>query len=159
MRSAERRRVEGRSVVDVDVPSAWVAEVDGGADNDRGADLVLVGPRRGLGPRPRVSVRVVDGGGALCDAPVQVWEAMRRDHPQAVFTSSDVWPHPVWGAGRLVQTARVGRDSTVAHDCYVFNDAGRAVQIETECALVDLLPLEDQFADIVAHVRPKVAVA
>lgn len=155
MRTTDRRRVEGRACVVVDAPSAWTADRD--PTPGSGPDLVLVGPRRGPGPRPRVSIKVVDGPALLGDAPSQVWESVRRTHPHAIFTSSDLWSHPVWGEGRLVQTARVEPDGTRAHDCYVFLDADRAVQIELDCALADLLPLEEQVADIVAHVRPKVA--
>ena len=140
----------------VDAPGRWAADVAPVPDASA-AVLVLIGPHRGRGPRPTVSIRVVDGIGTVGEAPYRVWESVRRHHPHAVFTSSDVWPHPVWGEGRLVQTARVEKDATVAHDCYVFDDAGRAVQIEVECALADLLPLEEELADIVAHVRPKVA--
>lgn len=157
MKTTERRRVEGRACVVVDAPSTWSAADDLHSPRSARADLVLVGPPRDRGPRPRVVISVVEGAGPVADAPIRVWDELRRRHPQAVFTSSEVWPHPVWGEGRLVQTARVQDDATFAHDCYVFDDAGRAVQIEVECALVDLLPLEDQLADIVAHVRPKVA--
>lgn len=157
MKTTERRRVEGRACVVVDAPSSWTSDDEAHQFGGTPADLVLVGPRRGRGPAPRVSVKVFDGGEAVSDAPFRVWETVQRDHPHAVFASSDVWPHPFWGEGRLVQTARVERDATLAHDCYVFADAGRAVQIEVDCALADLLPLEEQLADIVAHVRPKVA--
>lgn len=157
MTTTDRRRVEGCACVMVDAPSTWSVEDAAPAPSVETADLVLVGPRRGHGPRPKVSVRVLDDAGAVAGAPLRVWEALRRHHPHAVFTSSEMWPHPVWGDGHHVQTARVERHATLAHDCYVFDDAGRAVQIEVECALADLLPLEDQVADIVAHVRPKVA--
>lgn len=155
MRTTDRRRVEGRACVVVDAPTAWTADESRAPAT---ADLVLVGPCRGRGPRPRVSIKVVDQvqpETVLDDS--RVWESVQRSHPQAVFASTDVWPHPVWGEGRLVQTARVEDDATLAHDCYVFSDAGRAVRIEVDCALADLLPLEEQLADIVAHVRPKVA--
>lgn len=158
MKTTQRQRVEGRACI-VDAPSSWTAEHD--ASNATAGpmwpDLVLVGPHRGCGPRPRVSISVVESTDALYDAPGRVWESVQRAHPQAILTSSDVWPHPVWGEGRLVQTARVEQGATLAHDCYVFVDAERSVRMEVDCALVDLLPLEDQLADIVVHTRPKVA--
>ncbi len=93
--------------------------------------------------------------GDLEELVAATWRDVQRRYRSALLTSSDVWPHPVWGEGRLIQTARVERGATMAHDCYLFRSGRDVIRVEVDCPLADLLAIEDDIADIVAHLRAK----
>lgn len=155
MATTGRQIVPGRALVEVDVPDGWLMSTEP-FPTEGEPDLVLRGPATTTSISPRLAVTIEDSSADLGSLSAQVWTRFSRQHPAAVLTSSDVWPHPVWGDGRLVQSARVEGDVTLARDWYLFRDTGQVIRIEIDCPLADLLELEDDVADIVAHVRPKV---
>ncbi len=147
-----RRTVTGHAFVEIDVPPRW-GEVAGNQTRSDSPDLILEGPSASRG-RPRVSVRVRPAGTSLDAEGLRVADELTQADPSALVTSCDVWPHPVWGEGILLQSARMDDRTTWAHDCYVFQDGADVILFDVECALERLLALEDQVADIVAHTRP-----
>ncbi|MEP7160984.1 MAG: hypothetical protein ABI746_07755 [Dermatophilaceae bacterium] len=151
-REQGRLTVTGHTYVEIDVPPLWV-EVAGSQARSGSPDLILEGPSVSRG-RPRVSVRVRPAGSSLDADGQRVADELTQDDPSALVTSCDVWPHPVWGEGIVVQSARMDDRTTWARDCYVFQDGTDVVLFDVECALEHLLALEDQVADIVAHTRP-----
>ncbi len=152
-----RRRLTGKRCVEVDAPGGWVA-VDasaGCAAPTLAPDLVLECPQPGRAAAPRVSVTVAPRGDSL-DADSRRVAAQLQADPSAYMASCDIWPHPVWGDGLLLQSARLGEGGTLAHDCFLFHDGRDLVQVDVQCALDDLLTLEEDVADIVARTRPLV---
>ncbi|MBW3083841.1 hypothetical protein KEM60_00019 [Austwickia sp. TVS 96-490-7B] len=150
-----RTHVPGRARVEAAVPRGWLQ--DHATDPGMSADLVLWGPRGRRGRRPRLTVEIQDSDVDLTSTAGGVARSHDQRHPGSVIVSTDVWPHPVWGDGLLLQTARVDGDHALAHDYYVFLDGPHTVCIDLECPLADLLGIEDEVADIVSHIRPKVA--
>ena len=151
--------MSGRASVDVEAPDAWRAADSADPANGRPdilPDLELVGPQVGTG-RPRMRVYVHRTATSIDEESLTLLSRVRTRFPDALIVACDIWPHPVWGEGRLVQSARLVGDIALAHDCYLFVGRDCVVCIEVDCPLSDLLSLEDQIADIVAHTRPKVA--
>ena len=54
----------------------------------------------------------------------------------------------------MLQTARLDGGTAMAHDRYVFVDGHRVISITLDCALAELLTVEDEVAAIVASVQP-----
>lgn len=115
--------------------------------------LVLQGPSRGDGPRPRVRATATADDTTVEDAAAAVVERLRARRPEAVVVSSDIWPHPSFGEGRFVQSADLAGQVAGAHDVYVFVAGGARVEVEVDCALEDLLTIEEQVAAVVARLR------
>jgi hypothetical protein len=113
---------------------------------DDGADLRLQGPTGAEGVRGTLAVRV-DGG---VDAGIEE-ASMQTARPEAILANCELWPHPVWGDGRYIQSAYIDGRTTMAHDTYLFVDHGRRVRVEVDCALADLLGLEETIAALVAR--------
>lgn len=122
-------------------------------DDGSPADLVLLGPVGESGRRPSLTVFVTADSAPVADVAARQWEAMKARSPESLLTNDDLWPHPIWGEGRLLQTARVEGESALARDMYLFSAQGRSVRVEVECPLSDLLSIEEQVADIVARIR------
>lgn len=152
-----RQRLTGRTRVEVDAPVGWVAveeSAGSAAPQESAPDLVLECPRPGSAAAPRVSVTLAPRGETLDADSRRVAAWLETAAPSAYMASCDVWPHPVWGDGLLLQSARIRDGATLAHDCFLFHDGRHLVQVDVQCALDDLLTLEDQVADIVARTRP-----
>lgn len=71
--------------------------------------------------------------------------------PEAILTNCELWPHPIWGIGRYIQSAYIQGRTTMAHDIYLFVEGDRRVRVEVDCALADLLTLEETIATLVAR--------
>lgn len=136
--------------VAVRVPDGWTPI----AESRSGLALDLTGPApTDLAARLQVMVTAIEPD------PIQVvslgmLEEISRCLPDRVLASCDLWPHPEWGMGRLIQTGHV--DSTgrvMGHDTYLFVDGDLRVTIDVDYALEDLLSLEDDIAAIVASAR------
>lgn len=150
---SERTHVLGPKLVVTTLPAGWQAS----PERDANADLVVVGRPVGLGPIPRVTVRTE----SIAPEPVErvsvrVMNEVQAAAPDAVVIACDVWPHPVWGVGRYIQSARVEDGQTLAHDRYVFVGGDRCITVSVDCLLSDLLSIEEDVAVIVASVRPNV---
>ena len=122
---------------------------------DDGADLRLQGPTGAEGVRGTLAVRVdggVDGGvdAGIEEASMQLMRELQTARPEAILANCELWPHPVWGDGRYIQSAYIDGRTTMAHDTYLFVDHGRRVRVEVDCALADLLGLEETIAALVA---------
>ncbi len=155
-----RRRLTGGQRVEVEAPDGWVAiEATGGvAVREAPApDLVLECPQPGRADAARVSVTLAPRGATLDEDSRRVAACLEGADPSAYMASCDVWPHPVWGDGLLLQSARIGDGATFAHDCFLFHDESDLVLVDVQCVLDDLLTLEDEVADIVARTRPLAA--
>ncbi len=150
----ELRRCRGLAEVDAEVPATWQC-AEPHPDGAEGVDLLLIRPGSRWGRVPRLQVIFEEEPGHIDQAAHRIWEGLRERCPHSLLASQDIWPHPYWGEGRLVQTARVEAGIAVAHDCYIFVDGVRTIRVEIECALADLLSVEEEVADIVSHVRPK----
>ncbi len=136
------------AVIDGALPYGW--QVDDGA----GADLRLVAQPRASGDRPTATVRVrAKAAEPIEDAAGHLLEQVAQVRPERVIANCDVWPHPVWGIGRLVQTAYLRGEKTMAHDVYLFVDGPLEIRVEVDCELVSLLAIEEQVATIVARIR------
>lgn len=73
--------------------------------------------------------------------------------PDSIVLTCDVWPHPIWGVGRLIQSARVQGGHKAAHDLYLFIDGEQRITFEVDCLLSELLTIEEDVATIVASTR------
>ena len=125
---------------------------------DDGADLRLQGPTGAEGVRGTLAVRVdggVDGGvdAGIEEASMQLMRELQTARPEAILANCELWPHPVWGDGRYIQSAHLDGVLTLAHDVYLFVDGGRTIRIEVDCALSQLLLIEETVATIVARLR------
>ncbi|GAB77833.1 hypothetical protein SAMN05421595_0342 [Austwickia chelonae] len=150
----ERRRCRGSAEVDAETPATWRC-AEPHPDEAGQVDLLLIGPGSRWGRSPRLRVIFEEGTDRIDQVANRIWEELRERCPHSLLASQDIWPHPYWGEGRLVQTARIEAGIAVAHDCYIFVEGHRTIRIEIECALADLLTVEEEVADIVSHVRPK----
>ncbi len=104
-------------------------------------------------PRVVMSVRVIEPE-PIESASIRVMNEMRLHRPGTLLTTCDMWPHPVWGTGRYLQSTYATRDQAYARDCYLFLAGDLQVTITVECLLTDLLNLEDLVAEMVAAVKP-----
>ena len=123
---------------------------------DDGADLRLQGPTGAEGVRGTLAVRVdggVDGGvdAGIEEASMQLMRELQTARPEAILANCELWPHPVWGDGRYIQSAYIDGQATMAHDVYLFVDGDRCIRVVVDCALADLLALEETIAGLVAH--------
>lgn len=152
-----RRRLTGKQRVQVDAPEGWFA-IEGVGDvaacEVPSPDLVLECPQPGRATPPRVSVTMAPRGESLDADSRRVAALLEGADPSAYVASFDIWPHPVWGDGLLLQSAAIRGGATIAHDCFLFHDERELVLVDVQCVLDDLLALEDEVADIVARTRP-----
>lgn len=140
-KNAVRVRLEG------ELPTDW--HIIDAADTA----MAVRGPSNGAGARTTMSVSVVQDDGTTEEAAATVMERLRVRRPEGLLVSSDIWPHPAFGDGRFLQSADLVGDEASAHDVYVFVTDGTRIEVEVDCALADLLALEDQVAAIVARLR------
>ena len=128
-----------------DLPMGWQYAADSGAD------LRIDGPmgREGVTGTLRVWV---DAGAdeGIEEASMHLMTDLQSARPEAILANCELWPHPVWGDGRYIQSAYIDGRTTMAHDTYLFVDHGRRVRVEVDCALADLLGLEETIAALVA---------
>ncbi|WP_226346349.1 hypothetical protein [Agilicoccus flavus] len=126
-----------------DLPQGWTAQIDRVA--------VLLGPRRGDGPRPELRLSVSRDAAGLDAATQALIGRLVTERPDRLVAGCDIWPHVRFGEGRYVQTAHVEGPETLAHDVYLFTHEGLRIQVEVDCRLVDLLHIEEQVASIVGR--------
>ncbi|WP_168582330.1 hypothetical protein [Gephyromycinifex aptenodytis] len=104
---------------------------------------------------PRVSVQAQTATAQpIEEVSLQIMSEVQAEGPQALVLTCDVWPHPVWGVGRLIQSARVQDGQTLAHDLYLFVAGEKRITFHVDCLLADLLSIEEDVAAIVASTRP-----
>lgn len=129
-----------------DLPMGWQYAADSGAD------LRIDGPmgREGVTSTLRVWV---DAGAdeGIEEASMHLMTDLQSARPEAILANCELWPHPVWGDGRYIQSAYIAGRTTMAHDIYLFVVDGRQVRVEVDCALADLLALEETIAMLVAR--------
>lgn len=147
----QRHTAGGAASVHTSPPDGWTL-VDP-ADEDLAG--VIVGPRDSTGVRPRIEI-VVEPPRAetMRDATQRVQQELLTEVSGSLLAALDIWPHPVWGEGRIIQTACVVDHEAVARDRYLFrDDSGRLIVVSVECLLEDLLTLEESVASIVEGLR------
>ena len=115
--------------------------------------------RSGRAVRAVVRTHDVGGGNESAQAAAAAVMTSLSTDADVIVANCDVWPHPVWGLGRLVQTAFTQDAETLAHDVYVFVADDCLVRVDVECPLVDLLGHEDSVAELVSRLRPVEEVA
>ena len=142
--TTDRRR---RVTLDGDVPTGWSVVEDGAAE------LSFYGPRGRDGSVPQIRVIAEQGERAIEAASLRLMRELQLARPDALLVNCELWPHLQWGDGRYIQSAYLQGDSTLAHDIYLFVDGPWAVRIEVNCALSQLLAIEDAVATIVARLR------
>lgn len=124
-------------------------------DEPKTAEVVVLGPTGSHGVQARVEVRSETQPAEPIEAISRATvKQLRSERPDTLVAGCDVWPHPLWGPGRLLQTARLDDGLAMAHDRYVFVDGQRVISITLDCALAELLRVEDEVAAIVASVQP-----
>lgn len=142
-----------------ELPAGWHAVADDTAD------LRFEGPvgREGVTGTIRVWVDTAlssadtgtSGANGSADgieeASMHLMTQLQASRPEAILANCELWPHPVWGDGRYIQSAYIDGRTTMAHDTYLFVDHGRQVRVEVDCALADLLALEETIAALVAR--------
>ncbi|MDO5710325.1 MAG: hypothetical protein Q4P32_01110 [Micrococcales bacterium] len=141
-RGSELSRVR----LDGDLPKGWSAVPEAGTD------LRIDGPIGSEGVAGTLRVWVdsgVDGG--IKETSMLVMKELQAARPEAILANCELWPHPVWGDGRYIQSAYIDGRKTMAHDTYLFVSKGRRVRVEVDCALADLLALEETVATLVAR--------
>lgn len=79
--------------------------------------------------------------------------SLRAARPEALVAAADLWPHPSFGDGVLVQSAHLDGVEALAHDIYLFEHRGLQIRVEVDCRLVDLLRFEDEIATVVGLIR------
>lgn len=130
-----------------DTPAGWSRR------EQPGADLAFEGPISIDGTDTTVRVVVEPGGESIETASLRLMKELQLAHPDALLVNCELWPHPQWGDGRYIQSAHLDGMLTLAHDVYLFVDRGRTIRIEVDCALSQLLLIEETVATIVARLR------
>lgn len=140
--------IDGRGLITVQgpLPTGWNRIV--GA-----AEPTFEGPAAGDGIAARLRVIVEPGTEGIETASLGLMREIQLTRPGALVVNCELWPHPQWGDGRYIQSAYLEGDVTLAHDIYLFLHAGRAIRVEVECALMQLLSIEEAVATIVARLR------
>lgn len=129
------------------LPTYWAIDTGGGQA------MVVLGPIGASGRAARLTIETLTAAGTLEDSTQRLIEQVRSRAGSGLVASCDIWPHRQWGTGRLVQSAHVVDDTTMAHDVYLFVDGDRELRVTVSCALGDLLTLEEDIARIVGQVR------
>lgn len=130
------------------VPQGWKQQSEGEfalvtASSDRAPRVLVQVTATAVEPIERACLRAV--------------KQVQGSAPDSIVLTCDVWPHPVWGVGRLIQSARVHDGKSVAHDLYVFVDGKQHITFQVDCLLSDVLTIEEDVAMIVASTRPATA--
>ncbi len=119
---------------------------------ERGVDLRIDGPSGTEGVAGSLRVWIdADKFDGIEQASMQLMKDLQVSRPEVILTNCELWPHPVWGDGRYIQSAYIDGQATMAHDVYLFVDGDRCIRVVVDCALADLLALEETIAGLVAH--------
>lgn len=127
------------------VPRGWQQQAEG--------EFTFVTAGSDHAPRVRVQVAAT-AAEPIERAALRALTEVRGGAPDSVVVACDVWPHPVWGIGRLIQSARVHDGQMAAHDLYLFIEGEQRITFQVDCLLSDLLAIEEDVATIVASTRP-----